>query len=81
MEIANEGYEVLWIRVGYGSCTYTIINKMFEKFRYGALKTLKDFFFLITYEKAGKRTSKITTHCNTTFLNIERTIEKREFFL
>ena len=48
-----------------------------EEFRYAALKSLKDFFFLITYEKAGKRTSKITTHCNITFLNKERT---KKFF-
>ena len=80
MEIANERYEVLQIRAGHGSCTYTIINKTFKNFRYGALITLKDFFFLVTYEKAGQRTSKITTHCNTTFLTVERTIKEKKFF-
>ena len=52
-----------------------------EKFRYGVLKTMQDFFYLVTYEKAVKRTSKITTNCNTTYLNVERTIEIKEIFL
>ena len=67
---------VAWL----GSCTYTIINKTFENFRHGALITLKDFVILITNEKAGKRTSKITTHRNTTFLDIEEPLKDEKFF-
>ena len=26
-----------------------------EKFRYGVLKTLKDFFFLVTYKKSSQK--------------------------